>query len=97
MSFAPVVLGLTPAGWLLLFHFALKKLPPVQEALGLKWVLIYDIAGCLHGLACCRMPCRCACMHMLPGLKALLLRIARMFAGSVTSQPWRRCGMKLRR
>ncbi len=22
--------------WLLLFHFALKKLPPVQEALGLK-------------------------------------------------------------
>jgi len=62
-------LDLTPAGWLLLFHFALKKLPPVQEALGLKWVLIYDIAGCLHGLACCRMPCRCACMHMLPGLR----------------------------
>ncbi|EFN55454.1 expressed protein [Chlorella variabilis] len=24
------------ACWLLLFHFALKKLPPVQEALGLK-------------------------------------------------------------
>jgi hypothetical protein len=24
------------AGWFLLFHFALKKLPPVQEALGLK-------------------------------------------------------------
>ena len=24
------------AGWFLLFHLALKKLPPVQEALGLK-------------------------------------------------------------
>ena len=31
-------LAFRPAGWLLLFNFALKKLPPVQEALGLKWV-----------------------------------------------------------
>lgn len=27
-----------PPGWLLLFQLALKKLPPVQEALGLKCV-----------------------------------------------------------
>ncbi|KAI7838755.1 hypothetical protein COHA_007548 [Chlorella ohadii] len=31
-----LVAAICTACWLLLFHFALKKLPPVQEALGLK-------------------------------------------------------------
>lgn len=49
------------AGWLLLFNLALKKLPPVQEALGLKCAAAAGRAGadacrsalqlCLHATA----------------------------------------------
>lgn len=35
---APALTSPALAGWLLLFHLALKKLPPVQEALGLRQV-----------------------------------------------------------